>query len=70
MESLNKLAQERNQSLAQMALARVLSKPGVTSALIGASRVGHIEAAVSALEKLEFTDDELKEIDQILTSLL
>ena len=66
--SLNKLAQERNQSLAQMALAWVLSKPGVTSALIGASRIGHIEDAVSALENLEFTDGELKKIDSVLAS--
>jgi len=66
--SLNKLAQERNQSLAQMALAWVLSKPGVTSALIGASRIGHIEDAVSALENLEFTDGELKKIDLVLAS--
>ncbi|TDI98286.1 MAG: L-glyceraldehyde 3-phosphate reductase [Caldithrix sp.] len=66
--SLNKLAQERNQSLAQMALAWVLSKPGVTSALIGASRVGHIEDAVSALENLEFTEGELKKIDLVLAS--
>jgi len=68
VESLSKLAQERNQSLAQMALAWVLRKPGVTSALIGASRVGHIEDAVSALENLEFSDDELNKIDLILVS--
>ncbi len=68
VESLSKLAQGRNQSLTQMALAWVLRKPGVTSALIGASRVSHIEDAVSALENLEFTDDELKKIDRILAS--
>lgn len=68
VESLSKLAQDRNQSLAQMALAWVLRKPGVTSGLIGASRVGHIEDAVSAIENLDFTDDELKKIDRILAS--
>ena len=68
VKRLNKLAQDRNRSLAQMALAWVLRKAGVTSALIGASRVCHIEEAVSALENLEYTDDELKKVDRILAS--
>ncbi|MFQ5675500.1 MAG: L-glyceraldehyde 3-phosphate reductase [bacterium] len=68
VKMLNKLAQQRNQSLAQMSLAWVLRKPTVTSALIGASRVSHIEDAVSALDNREFTKDELKKIDQILAS--
>ncbi len=63
---LNEIAQRRGQSLAQMAFAWVLRKPEVTSALMGASRVGQIEDAVSALARLEFSDDELSEIEAAL----
>ncbi|MEP7325786.1 MAG: L-glyceraldehyde 3-phosphate reductase [Gemmatimonadota bacterium] len=63
---LNDLALERGQSLAQMALAWVLRHPEVTSALIGASRVEQIEDAVGALAKLEFSREELAEIDKVL----
>lgn len=63
---LNKLAKKRGQTLAQMALAWVLRQPVMTSVLIGASRVAHIEEAVAALEKPDFTEKELQEIDEIL----
>ena len=63
---LNQLAKERGQTLAQMALAWVLRQETVASALIGASRVSQIEENVAALEKLEFTQDELDQIDQIV----
>jgi L-glyceraldehyde 3-phosphate reductase len=63
---LNDIAQRRGQSLAQMAFAWVLRKPEVTSALMGASRVGQIEDAVSALARLDFSDDELREIETTL----
>ncbi len=63
---LNALANERGQSLAQMAIAWVLRHPTVTSALIGASRVEQIEDCVGALQKLEFSDKELQRIDKIL----
>ena len=56
----------RGQSLAQMAIAWVLRKPAVTSALIGASKVSQIEDAVGALNNLKFSDEELKSIDKIL----
>ncbi|MFC1582455.1 L-glyceraldehyde 3-phosphate reductase [Planctomycetota bacterium] len=62
---LNDIAQARGQSLAQMALAWVLRQPAVTSALIGASKVSQIEDNVKALENLEFTDEELKKIDEL-----
>ena len=65
---LNALARERGQSLAQMALAWVLRHPEVTSAIVGASRVSHIEDAVRALEKLEISPSELKAIDRILAA--
>ena len=47
-----------------MALAWVLRDPRVTSALIGASSVGQLEKNVAALDRLDFTDDELAQIDQ------
>lgn len=63
---LNQLAKERGQSLAQMALAWVLRQETVASALIGASRVSQIEENVAALDKLDFTQDELDSIDKIM----
>lgn len=68
VQKLNLLAQEREQSLAQMALAWVLRGGRVTSALIGASKVSQIEQNVAALNNLEFTDEELDKIDDILMS--
>jgi L-glyceraldehyde 3-phosphate reductase len=63
---LNAIAQERDQSLAQMAIAWVLRHPGMTSALIGASKVSQIEDCVGALNKLEFSERELGAIDSIV----
>jgi L-glyceraldehyde 3-phosphate reductase len=63
---LNELAQARGQTLAQMALAWALRLPEMTSVVIGASRVGQIDDAVGALEKLEFAAEELEEIEGIL----
>ncbi len=63
---LDALAQARGQSLAQMALAWVLRDERVTSALIGASRVGQIEENVAALERLAFDEAELRAIDEAL----
>src|SRR5512138_505504 len=63
---LNELAQARGQSLAQMAIAWVLRKPAVTSALIGASSVQQLEDNLAALNHLNFTDEELSKIEEIL----
>lgn len=63
---LNQLAKDRGQSLAQMALAWVLRQETVASALIGASRVSQVEENVAVLENLDFTEDELTKIDQIV----
>ncbi|MCZ0702249.1 L-glyceraldehyde 3-phosphate reductase [Natronobacillus azotifigens] len=63
---LHELAKERNQSLAQMALAWVLREETITSALIGASRVSQIEENVATLDNLAFSQEELKAIDDIL----
>jgi L-glyceraldehyde 3-phosphate reductase len=67
IRALNEIASERGQSLAQMALAWVLRDPRITSALAGASRVEQLEANVAALERLDFTDAELTEIDRHAT---
>jgi L-glyceraldehyde 3-phosphate reductase len=66
VQKLNGLAQKRGQSLAQMALAWVLRKPAVTSALIGASSVKQLEDNLAALNNLKFGEDELKKIESIL----
>jgi L-glyceraldehyde 3-phosphate reductase len=65
---LQELAQARGQNVAQMALAWVLRHSGVNSALIGASRVGHIDDAVGALQNLDFTAEELQTVELILAS--
>src|SRR3954467_2899640 len=61
---LNEVAQQRGQSLAQLALQWVLRDPRVTSVLIGASSVRQLEANVAALDGPPLTDAELAEIDQ------
>jgi len=63
---LNEMAQARGQTMAQMALAWVLRRKTVTSALVGASRVEQIEDSVGALDNLDFTEEELAAIDGIL----
>ncbi|HWV16310.1 MAG TPA: L-glyceraldehyde 3-phosphate reductase [Cellvibrio sp.] len=64
--ALDKLAQNRGQSLAQMAIAWVLHNPAVTSCIIGASRPAQIEDSVAALNKLDFSTEELANINAIL----
>jgi len=64
IRALNEIAAGRGQSLAQLALAWTLRDPRVTSTLIGASSVAQLEDNVGALERLDFSDDELAEIDR------
>src|SRR3954470_17066160 len=64
VRALNEIAQRRGQTLAQMAIAWVLRDPRVTSALIGASSVQQLDDNLDALERLDFSDDELAEIDR------
>ena len=68
VQQLNELAQERGQSLAQMAIAWTLRKPAVTSSLIGASSVKQLEDNLAALNNLNFSEDELDRIESILKS--
>ncbi len=65
IKQLHELAQQRGQSLAQMALSWVLRDNKVTSALIGASRVEQIDDNVAALQQLSFSREELELIDRI-----
>src|SRR5213594_2949224 len=67
IRALNEIASARGQSLAQMALAWALRDPRVTSALAGASSVEQLETNVAALERMDFTYDELAEIDKHAT---
>lgn len=66
VQKLNELAKARGQSLAQMAIAWVLRKPAVNSALIGASSVKQLEDNLAALNNLKFSDEELNKIEEIL----
>jgi L-glyceraldehyde 3-phosphate reductase len=67
IHALREIAGGRGQSLAQLALAWTLRDPRVTSTLIGARSVEQLEANVAALEGLDFTEDELAEIDRYAT---
>jgi L-glyceraldehyde 3-phosphate reductase len=67
IRSLNALAEQRGQTLAQMAIAWVLRDPRVTSALIGARTVGQLEDSLAAVRNLDFSGDEIARIDQLAT---
>jgi L-glyceraldehyde 3-phosphate reductase len=67
IRALNGIARARGQSLAQMALAWTLRDQRVTSALAGASSVEQLEANVVAVERIDFTEEELAEIDRHAT---
>src|SRR5438445_612454 len=64
IRALNEIASRRGQSLAQMALAWTLRDPRMTSTLVGASSVEQLEENVRALERLDFSAEELEEIDR------
>lgn len=66
IRALGEVAKERGQSLAQMAIAWVLQKPWVTSALIGASRPSQIYENVEAIQNLSFTEEENRKMETIL----
>jgi L-glyceraldehyde 3-phosphate reductase len=65
VRALNDLAEARGQTLAQMSLAWVLRDEGITTALIGASKPEQIVDCVGAVERLDFTAQELAMIDEI-----
>jgi L-glyceraldehyde 3-phosphate reductase len=67
VRALAHLAERRGQSLAQMAVAWVLRRPQVTSALVGVSSLRQLEQNVAALDRLDFDEQELAEIDSYAT---
>jgi L-glyceraldehyde 3-phosphate reductase len=67
VRALNEIARERGQTLAQLALAWTLRDPRMTSTLVGASSAEQLEQNLGALRKLDFTADELAEIDRHAT---
>ncbi len=64
IRALNDIAAGRGQTLAQMAIAWVLRDGGITSALIGASKPEQVVDCAGAVDNLDFTDEELAEIDR------
>ena len=68
VQSLNEIASNRNQSLAQMALAWVLRDQKITTVLVGVSKQKQLLDNISALANLEFTAEELNQIETILKS--
>lgn len=66
LKDLNEIAAERGQKLSQMALSWVLHNPAVTTVLIGASRPAQIVENVECIRKLEFSEEEIRRIEEIL----
>lgn len=66
LRALDALAKERGQSLAQLALAWVLRGGRLTSAVVGASSVTQLENNVAAVANLEFAEEELARIEELL----
>ncbi len=64
IRALTAIAEARGQSLAQMAIAWVLRRPEVTSALVGARTVDQLDDSLDALQRLDFSETELAEIDR------
>jgi L-glyceraldehyde 3-phosphate reductase len=67
VRGLNEIARARGQSLAQMAISWALRDPRTTSAVIGASSVEQLRDSLKALSNLDFTEDELRAIEQYAT---
>lgn len=67
VQQLNDVAQSRQQTLAEMALAWNLREPEIASVIIGASRPEQLVDNVKALDNLTFSDEELAKIDDILS---
>ncbi|USG01780.1 aldo/keto reductase [Latilactobacillus sakei] len=66
VQELNKIVQQRGQSLAEMALAWNLQQPTVASVLVGASRLSQLQDSVHALDNLTFAPEELAAIQKVL----
>ncbi|WP_339924967.1 L-glyceraldehyde 3-phosphate reductase [uncultured Cyclobacterium sp.] len=66
VKKLNTLAEERGQSLAQMAIAWLLKSPVITSVLVGVSKASQLQDNVNSLNNLSFSKEELSKIEAIL----
>ncbi len=66
ISKLNEIAQERGQSLAQMALVWALKQGKLTSVILGASRAKQVVENVAALDKVDFSEEEMRKIEEIL----
>lgn len=66
VKALNDVAKEREQTLAQMAIAWLLKSPAITSVLVGVSKASQLYDNVKSLDNLEFSKEELKNIEDIL----
>ena len=66
IKKLNELAEQRGQSLSQMAIVWLMRKPVITSVLIGVSSVEQLDANIGALDNISFNEEELAEIEKIL----
>ena len=64
IRALNEMTERRGQSLTPMAIAWTLRDPQVTSSLIGASNVAQLEDSLAALDRIDFTEEELAEINR------
>jgi L-glyceraldehyde 3-phosphate reductase len=69
LKALNKIAQNRGQTLAQMAIAWLLKDKRVTSVLIGVSKLTQLEDNIDALNNIKFTSDELNSIEKIIADV-
>lgn len=69
VRKLNLIAQERNQTLAQLALSWVLRDKRITSVLVGASSITQIDDNLKSLENIDFSSDELNAIDEVLKTV-
>ncbi|HJQ42541.1 MAG TPA: aldo/keto reductase, partial [Jatrophihabitantaceae bacterium] len=67
LRELNRIASERGQSLAQLAVSWVLRDPRVTSVVVGASSTSQLEDTVAAIGRTDFSSDELAAIDAVAT---
>lgn len=68
IKKLNEIAQNRNQSLSQMAIAWLLKDKRISSVLIGASTVAQLENNLLALENKNFSNEELEKIERVLST--
>ena len=66
LNALDQIAKGRHQTLAQMGLAWLLHNPLVTSVVTGASKISHLDSNLKALDNLQFSNDELNQINQIV----